>query len=1352
MAKNEEQEKKKWLDLAAGDEIEYGAWSWVGDNSFSWVYQDFVDKEEEKYKKESKAYNVLDLLGKKVISAGKKFKEWIDLVWEWVKRWLKSSLNVLDKWLQVWLGSVGLWESYEQMKQSAWDWWSKEWELRWELKEDLFKKEKWFWNDFNNAVASIASFIPWLDYAEQVVADNLVEDITKIEKEKRQAKWEPSKVYLTEEVLKQYQDEVEDVKDMVWKDILKESIKEHNKELKIEEKSWKELEQTIFPQIDKMSKEWLINDEDKPRLYTILFNYNKDLNETLYEIENLDGDLIKHYKPRIDRIKKLKNIFFNKLAEKIKKYHWDMEKVSNDDELREVIYELQRDLEWLKVVWQRQSIWTTDDPILKAKRTFQALLGVMSSWMKMNMMNMSDVYNTTIWKLTWTRVESQWWPLKSLDQVWASTAFRIIDSAWNLADSIIPHAVWGWFAILKWWQLVDRITKSGTILNKMLKTAGANEIINASFNNAFEPILSKRTARTDMAIDALSALILSPLLEWIAKWTSIYIDKQALKKYGDEAVELVGKDWTKHRIKISDLATNPEKLQEVVNTVADAKWTLDLVKLNQLFWDTITQLNKLVDKKSSLITAPLVRAYKKKIINWMIKWFEDIWQKNVAEALNKLTYSSEWIDEVFNKLHQAFLDYSSDLQKLIDTSNNTDFLNAVKIKVWETFMKRIWESLLKKGDIDPSMVKAPRIEDLKLEYMANNIRTWPDVFKTLQKAIDIVVDKYKWKKVKASQFINTLINVIDEHFKWPIKYVWWAKALRNIRAWLEKMKDIQGDILLKNIEELWYTTKWTITISSLKDLYKNPVDFYIVLFHELTHLAWWIDLFKKVVWEKRFKQFIDLYKKLKVWVDKLKDYPWIDRQVLNNIERTVLEEPEEFFAYILWEILVKWDSDVWRKMFNLLKNMWLPISYRKFLFWVKKYINTRFWEVKAGIDELRKIKRFWEDIMEWRKAFNTLFGRFLKTWRYEYLYKLLNETDLDKIIRELYATEDARKYIKELWLDEDTVKEIIRYQIMLSTEWKKGFQSWMLWKYIWDLVDNWKSKLENYVVDIFGQDKINKVKRILLWDEKVSWKVSDTLWEITRHMLRTNTIESVNKVNVVSLIFKDAIQWFGLKKSQTDLIWKLINVYKKEFWIINSYKSKYSEFIKAFDLKIKGWVWERDLKDIFENLNHHKLDALLKKWKIKIWKTDFDEILIRYLYNRFNHNIVHTLLKRTLTDKELINLNNKLYTSRQKILEIAKSKNIEPAKKTVWWADNLGAYLIEKQWEKIIMTDISWKGYIYEWWKLVEWRYSHMPKIIEEWFLFDRTVKIKEYIDDIFNEDTKWILTDFTNKLKTCLE
>jgi len=25
MAKNEEQEKKKWLDLAAGDEIEYGA-------------------------------------------------------------------------------------------------------------------------------------------------------------------------------------------------------------------------------------------------------------------------------------------------------------------------------------------------------------------------------------------------------------------------------------------------------------------------------------------------------------------------------------------------------------------------------------------------------------------------------------------------------------------------------------------------------------------------------------------------------------------------------------------------------------------------------------------------------------------------------------------------------------------------------------------------------------------------------------------------------------------------------------------------------------------------------------------------------------------------------------------------------------------------------------------------------------------------------------------------------------------------------------------------------------------------------------------------------------------------------
>jgi len=39
------------------------------------VYQDFVDKEEEKYKKESKAYNVLDLLGKKVISAGKKFKE-----------------------------------------------------------------------------------------------------------------------------------------------------------------------------------------------------------------------------------------------------------------------------------------------------------------------------------------------------------------------------------------------------------------------------------------------------------------------------------------------------------------------------------------------------------------------------------------------------------------------------------------------------------------------------------------------------------------------------------------------------------------------------------------------------------------------------------------------------------------------------------------------------------------------------------------------------------------------------------------------------------------------------------------------------------------------------------------------------------------------------------------------------------------------------------------------------------------------------------------------------------------------------------------------------------------------------
>lgn len=1283
-------------------------------------------------------------------------------IWEKIQNLWKQTIDTISDLDPKW--------AFKWILQETKEWLDKQAETRKMLAEDIFEKDKWFWNDLNNVFALTISVIPliWTSYAEQTVIKNIWEDIEKKEQEKRKEKWKKEDEIwpdlISEDTYQEFKPQIQRLEEIYWKQKVKQIFEQEKREKKVEYQTFQELKEKLGKWLEEYVKKWLIDNSEATQAFQIVAKHMRNLNSLLDNLKQTKWVWADWVKNQIKEIEELKDKYYETLLKKIEEYATHKNKweaISNDDELYEIMTELQSRLNAIRVVAPASDVLSPEtwkDPLMLWKKWFQTATSLPVMILKTAQLGLSNLYNKTWWKLTDTHLELQGWPQTELDQITMSTSQKIFDKVWNFIDSVAPYLVWAWWQIKLTNKFADKVFKNNTVLRQAFKAWTTNEVINSMFNVAFEPILSPSTARFDVALDAFSAIFLSPLLGAVSKWIKYWLEKHAIQKYWDLAIEITddtGK--VKKTIKLADLATNEDELKKIIDTFVEWKSAKDIAKLAWLFGENVKRMDKIAQKKSWIITNRLVRAYKENVIDWIIKWFEKTWQKNVANALRKLKSSAGGVDEIFKALQESFAKFANELEKAAKVLEWTNEFAAIKARIGEIFMKQIGESLAKNWKIIPENIRLPSREEMVLKYLGNNVSSWKKLLGWLDTAVDVVMREFrenKWKPLTISRFINTLINVLDKYFDEPIKNIRGAKVARNIKEWLERFKKTWWYVKFENIPTLWQTVKHTITINALKDLFKNPIDFYIVLFHELTHKVWGVELFRKIVGEQAYKEFSELYDTLKLWVAKMKQIPGVDVDILTRIENTVLKNKEEFFAYILGEMFVKWRSDVLEKMINLLKSMWLPVDIQKFLKAIRKYINTRFDAVKWNIDKIKQMKDFGETHQKARLAFNTLFSDFLKRGDYTALYRLLDETELETLLNALY-TPEVKKYIKSLWLSEDIIKDAIKFQIMMSAEWIKGFQAWMLWKYIGDIINDWTSVLEDYVVKIFGKDKITDIKKALRWEQGLKWVMTDTISDIVKNMLKANTVESRDKVNLASLIFSYWIQWFGLKKSQKDLIKEVIDMYKKEFEIIDEYITRYDEFLKWLGLKINKDVDTTLLKQALEDGDYNALDKLLKKEQIVLEKIPLNEVYIRDLYNKFNHNIVHTVLKRHFekfgVSDDIKKLNERLYAYRQAILSELENKWIKPAQKIIWWANKLWAYLFEKVGKKVIIKSTDWRHFILEWGVLKEWGYAQTRKIAEEGFMFDRDAKFNRLIPEIYNTNTFEFVEEFTSKIKICL-
>jgi len=1107
-----------------------------------------------------------------------------------------------------------------------------------------------------------------------------------------------------------------------------------------------ELNAILQPKINTLLSEWKIDKAKASQLFRTIEDYANKTNTFSSDLDS--NPAIKNDKwiqTLLTARKQYIKEYAQQIWDKLIKYNGDMEKLENDPDLTSLWHTITNLDDNIRNTIAEKSFTNTnvfEHPILSAKRGITALEWLATSWIWMEWRALEWGYNSTLWRITGTHLEQWAWIQQDLNKNW------ITDDFVNFTTDVAPwviDAVWWIWAIWKLW-----------VLWKLWETLAENEHINWIFNSYFDPWVSNSTANTDIAFDVWWEILWNTIWTLIWKW----LDTAAIKKYWkdlDDTVEFkvpeVDKEWkilykTK-KMSIWDILKSPDKFPDFLNKWSEEIAKTNLSAYNTLLNKTIWKLEDLSKKKSWL----LVRRTKKQIIDWISKNLEDLWLAKQGKILQELSTSKEWVNKVFDNIKDIFNNYKTQVDNLLVKNNRTLEQNAILLnKNWFT------EAIARKLE-EPDANVLPTPAEVKVQAkIKNNIPlNDEDIIETLPDSIFKVLKNNK-NEMDFSTFKEKVLDTLRTNVWWKLPEPYRkniVKALENAEWFSKKLKIKRQDIIWWDEKYLWSSNiqKQEIRLKLLKWMYKNnPEDFFVVLFHELSHNRGY-EFFKKMFkWEKAQEHIDSLFWDLLVGYDLIKkDLPPETRKELDRLA----ENKEEFLAYIIWDQIVKWNTKLLDKFIDTVNKYWKWLISKDEANEIKgaitKYINSRFlqwkpeelWILWKSVNYATSI---WKNIKEWAK---------IMKYNLRWLIKHKNNKTLDAVISWM-TREDIIKTLrsKELWevykkvkkiinnMSDDELRDTLRYYIKMDLAWENWFKAAALWNTIWDILEG--KKYIPYLSDIIWDVKAEDLLKALQ-DWKIPYtKLWKSAWTALDLLLHSEHMDPV-LFNQASVLWKHLLDnaWIKLKAWNEntfnrilEYLWSKYDISEASKWVNDLLASIWYTLIDS-----SKWaeIKRRILNGTF-NINDFK-DSIKQIW----WdKTQLAE----YNYSKYNADLAHTLNK-------IAGINDsKLYKHYKWIEQFIKSNNLwdDIAKTRIEWVpQKYWRYIANKEWNNLIYTDKSWREILYKWntWEAVildNWQNIFIKSITD-----DRTSRWFSLIDDVYNENNYQMFLNTKTILEKCL-
>jgi len=952
-------------------------------------------------------------------------------------------------------------------------------------------------------------------------------------------------------------------------------------------------------------KEWA--DELFKDLSTKLKDVNLDNKTLSYLARSYYNDIWKPTKQLVSVVKNEKTKKLEELAEqlkdlfvqKLKEYKWDLEKVRNDKELKELERQWQRYKAMISMESATKSLWNLE------KDFKEWLLGPIK------------------WIWHWLESASAWltagisalkhWILSDSDY-WLSFIKDIRKPSDSVATELL-HVVKKTFDNLPelWGMITQVITAHKLPMWWFTKFLTENAIVDWVLNQYLDPTLKQKTIEADMLFDSIA----TTLFEWISKLWTKALDWKRLKNF---EVELP--NWEK--VKLYKLLWDPKTAEEAsqkIKELVDNKWKLDLNLLKTFVEDVVKKLDDTT--KTS---------YKKAFIEALWKTYKQAGEEDLAKFFEMVSksWSKAAIDKVFADVQSVFRQYLQDIEewwKRIQWGKNVEeILKWMQLK--DRFLKKLELSL------KPEVWKVKQIDDIKNIKPQETINVFDiqkitatpkiltdkDVIQNLDNAIAYALKWVKWKWIKLQTFANRL-KTYFETIKWWKLTPQENQFIKNISNQLSRIirsKDFKNikikplSKLWKQIEEWakWASEKWIIYLNTLKELYKNPEEFFIVLFHELTHQAGIQKLVEQALWIKNVdKVYNEIVNGFKQIYDKV-DEP--TRQYIDKLFNTILKDKEEFLAYLAGEILTFGGTKKLEQFVEVLKKSGIDIDEKainEFYQGLQTYLKTRF-----GLENIADVSRFIRfakninnAIREWLDIMKKIVADLWKTRSIWALEKYIMTEHPEKLIN---LAKQIWKWYSNLNFEDEFVRKVLLNQIVLNAAWENGFKSAIVFTY-WQELLRLFEKLENG--DLWAVEKIlwlnKKIEEILIrtwlkntefW-EKLMTKLDEIYNNITKKYLAFKLFmdfkldeeqirkilrdESLNVERYTKINFLQDIKNFV--KTKTDIHW--INSILPFFM---RYMTKWH--IDQVWLSLLFDVWYRTLKELWINLKKSSEDLLSK--------------------------------------------------------------------------------------------------------------------------------------------------------------
>lgn len=1052
------------------------------------------------------------------------------------------------------------------------------------------------------------------------------------------------------------------------------------------------------------------------------------------------------------------------LLYKIKEYDWDFQQVANDPDL------LQLDTNISNALWESKyqkgtsaaaEAFAQGNVIKWVLRTVQAAGTKATEWVHYAAKWIRDLWNLLPWGQIETETLLQW----KINRIWASTAARAIDAIGETVANALPDIA----TMIVWWQWVTAVTKWAWLTSKLGQRALMNQVVNSVANAHFDPELHWSTIATDLTFDIL--------WEWLmgafGKAARAYKKTKNLRLVEEAFWDSVIKIWDKE-IKLTDILYDNKDLGTAAALAEEVgKWQLK----------SLENVLKGIDEMAKKLWNVDKRAVKKAVVELMADNVKKYWTNPaVWDLLQNMARSKAGVDEAYNAIVKSFDDFKNGLKQLSDA--HTDKLNQLDLLLdtKKRFVDYLSQSVKKEGK-KLKVQQAPLIKEwLDLKYEAKAWEVSDEAFnKALDGAMNYIQKKFKWQKLTAKQFVDEIENYFNA-LVWDVP----AATKKQIRRMLNAFKNVafkQDTIIELSTKKLpknakWLIEKGKIKLSTLKNLYKDPQEFFIVAFHELTHWLWeWA--WEKIVWPKRAKWLKDYYRQIKKAVDDYIAATW-DTQLAQKLW-AVLQDEEEFIAYMLWEYIVKWDSQTLNGLIKLLEDNGIKDAWKmknRIINALKTYLSSRFkWlDLTEFQNSIRQALYLSDEIQKWR-ALSKKLTSLLKNKQLAQVPDVLeqmSEAEFKDAAKNVFWQKLGKQYALLYQESPIIAKNVFYSQLLLNLPWEKWFKAAYYFSALWDLLDDFGKlskedllkKLEQYKnihIGLFGEDWAAVFDDLLQAVEKSStpegaltmfvktlpqWKASNAVMEAMEKAVRAYNLWK--RQIAFQLMLNARAKWAKtsvgrMVKWATDYFNKFVSYTKRlvEKWT--------KDLISLKSLWFDSKNWNETLKLLSQG---SRVATLIKKWLLNIDIKSVEQArqAIAYLFDNFDTDIAYKLAKYIwdkfgLTDEVITR-----YKTIKQLTKKAENKWIELGKKTILWVkEKYWASLIKSVWNDIVVVWKDWRSYlIWTDWTIRSVSAKKVSRLLEESPWLRRDFRYKEIIDTIFEPKTYQEFININEAIKKC--